>query len=109
MTEEEKSTYPKGPIREVGRIDYLLAAYPNMYADLSAMSAMNALSRDAALAKSFLQKHHRKLLFGTDRFVREEEPLIIDFLQGVQLPSEMEDRILHKNAEVLLGLRQSAS
>ena len=101
---EEKSSYPEGPIREPGKIDYLLAKYPNMYADLSANSAYNALSRDMGITKKFLAKHYRKLLFGTDRFVREEEPLIIELIKGLELPSDMEEAIFTKNAVKLLHL-----
>ncbi len=35
VTEEQKNVYHDGPIVPHGRVDYLLANYPNMYADLS--------------------------------------------------------------------------
>ena len=101
---EEKSAYPTGPIREVGRVDDLLGSYPNMYADLSAHSAYNALSRDLEVTRTFLAKHHQKLLFGTDRFVREEEPLMIDLIRELELPPNMEERIFTGNAVEMLGL-----
>lgn len=101
---EDKSSYPNAKIKAPGRIDYLLEKYPNMYADLSAHSAYNALSRDASITRQFLMRHYHKLLFGTDRFVREEEPLMIGLLKGMNLPSDMEERIFSKNAEQMLNL-----
>ncbi len=103
VTPEEKQGYPKGPIRAVGRADILLEQYPNLHADLSAMSAYNALTRDAAVTRAFLRKHWRKLLFGLDRFVREEEPWMIGLLQEQDLPAEMAVAIFRGNAERLLG------
>ena len=104
VTAEEKSSYPKGPIREPGRIDYLLQEYPNLHADLSAHSAYNALSRDLDVTRKFLEKHYRKLLFGTDRFVREEDPLMIDLIRKLELPSHMGEAIFTKNAVEMLNL-----
>ena len=104
MKAEEKRSYPKGPIQEPGRIDDLLENYPNMHADLSAMSGYNALSRDLGVTRRFLEKHYRKLLFGTDRFVREEEPLIIDLIKKMELPTHMEAAIFEKNAKKMLNL-----
>jgi len=101
---EEKSVYPTGPIRKVGRIDHLLENHPNMHADLSAHSAYNGLSRDLEVTRTFLEKHHRKLLFGTDRFVREEEPVMIDLIRKVALPPDVEERIFTGNAVEMLNL-----
>ena len=104
VTEDDKSGYPKGAVKAPGRIDHLLEEYPNLHADLSATSAYNALLRDRALTKSFLEKHHRKLLFGTDRFVKEEEPLMIELLHEMQLPQAMAEAIFSGNAERMLNL-----
>ena len=40
---------------------------PNLFADTSANSANNALSRDAEFTKGFLARHQDKLHFGSDR------------------------------------------
>lgn len=58
--------YPKGPIKSGGLIDRLLANYPNIYGDLSADSGLNAISRDPDFASGFLDRHHRKLVWGSD-------------------------------------------
>jgi predicted TIM-barrel fold metal-dependent hydrolase len=62
----EQEAYPTGPIVPGGVSDKLLADYPNFFADTSANSANNALSRDAAFTKDFLRRHQDKLHFGSD-------------------------------------------
>jgi len=104
VTAEQKKGYPEGPVKAPGKIDFLLEKYPNMHADLSAGSGYNALSRDLDVARDFLQKHYRKLMFGTDRFVREEDPLMIDLIRQAALPPHMEQAIFAGNAEKMLGL-----
>jgi uncharacterized protein len=105
VTPEEKECYPEGKIARPGRVDYLLEKYPNLYADLSAMSGYNAMVRDHQYAKAFLQKHFKKILFGTDYFVNRQPPLIIDFVNNIGLSSEEKERIFHKNTAELLKLK----
>jgi predicted TIM-barrel fold metal-dependent hydrolase len=62
----EQAQYPTGPIVPGGITDKLLSDYPNLYGDLSANSANNALSRDAAFTADFLKRHQDKLHFGSD-------------------------------------------
>jgi len=58
--------YPKGKVTPGGLIDRLLADYPNIYADCSAGSGNNAISRDEDFSKEFFTRHQDKLLFGSD-------------------------------------------
>ena len=58
--------YPKGPVTAGGITDRYLADYPNMYADLSAGSGLNALSRDEGFTRDFLARHQDKLVYGSD-------------------------------------------
>jgi uncharacterized protein len=58
--------YPAGPIRRGGLTDRWLSDFPNLYADLSANSGNNALSRDTDFTRDFIVRHQRKLLFGSD-------------------------------------------
>lgn len=104
VTLEQKNGYPAGPVTPPGRIDVMLSAHPNLYADLSAHSGYNAMSRDPEFGRDFLRRHSAKLLFGTDRFVREEQPLIIDFIRAADLSPDAEQAIFRGNAERLLGL-----
>ena len=62
----DKSLYPKGPVKPGGVIDRLLSEYPNLYADLSAGSGYNGISRDEEFSAGFLERHRKQLLFGSD-------------------------------------------
>ncbi|MCI0524183.1 MAG: amidohydrolase [Acidobacteria bacterium] len=58
--------YPKTKVTAGGVTDRLLADYPNMYADLSAGSGLNAMLRDEVHAREFIKRHEDKLLYGSD-------------------------------------------
>ena len=58
--------YPSGPIKAGGLTDRWLSDFPNLYADMSANSGNNALSRDTSFAKEFVTRHKSKLIFGSD-------------------------------------------
>ncbi|MEA3207045.1 MAG: hypothetical protein QOE70_102 [Chthoniobacter sp.] len=64
--ENQAATYPKGPVTPGGFTDRLLRDYPNLFADLSANSGLNALTRDEERTPSFLDRHQEKLMFGSD-------------------------------------------
>lgn len=66
LTTEAKSGYPKGPIAEEGSVPRLLRTYPHLYADISAGSGYNALTRDPAFGVRFFNEFQDKLMFGTD-------------------------------------------
>ena len=63
---DQKVLYPKGPVTPGGLTDRYLADYPNVFADLSAGSGLNALLRDEDHARAFLARHQDKLLYGSD-------------------------------------------
>lgn len=58
--------YPSGPIKPGGLTDKFLSDFPNMYADMSANSGNNALSRDTEFSGDFIVRHRSKLIFGSD-------------------------------------------
>ncbi len=58
--------YPKGQVTPGGLTDRYLADYPNLYADMSAGSGLNALQRDEEHARAFIARHQDKLLYGSD-------------------------------------------
>ena len=58
--------YPSGPIKPGGLTDKFLSDYPNLYADMSANSGNNALSRDNDFSRDFIVRHPSKLIFGSD-------------------------------------------
>jgi len=58
--------YPNGPIKAGGLTDRWLSDFPNLYADMSANSGNNALSRDPDFSRGFIARHQTKLIFGSD-------------------------------------------
>ena len=58
--------YPAGPIKPGGLTDKWLSDFPNLYADMSANSGNNALSRDMDFSRDFVSRHCGKLIFGSD-------------------------------------------
>ena len=84
--DDRSGGYPHGAIAPGGALDRLLGEYDNLYADLSAGSGYNAMTRDPGFTAGFIERHWRRLLFGTDymfcgqelmqvRWLREEAPL----------------------------------
>ena len=63
---DQKVLYPKGKVTAGGWTDRYLADYPNMFADMSAGSGLNALTRDEDHARGFLDRHQNKILYGSD-------------------------------------------
>lgn len=62
----QKMLYPKTKVNPGGLTDQYLTKYPNLYADMSAGSGLNALVRDEPHAKWFLEKHQDKIIYGSD-------------------------------------------
>jgi len=102
--------YPKGKVTPGGITDRLLSDYPNMYADQSAGSGLNALLRDEEHARWFLDKHQNKILFGTDCSDADGQG---DACQGAKTlaaikrlaPNKAAERkILYENAKRLLRI-----
>ncbi len=90
--------HDKGDIDRFGIIDRLLTSYPNFYCDISGRSGFNALSRDREKTKLFLEKHHCKILFGTDNTGFDFEGLVRSF----QLPDDKLNNIFFDNADRLV-------
>jgi uncharacterized protein len=67
----DEAVYPTGPIKRGGVTDRWLGDYPNLFGDLSAVSANTALSRDPDFTADFLKRHQDKLLFGSDCSCRD--------------------------------------
>src|SRR3984893_18261489 len=61
-----EAAYPAGPIKRGGLTDKWLGDHPNLFADMSANSGNNALSRDPEFTADFLKRHQDKLFFGSD-------------------------------------------
>ncbi len=107
---EDMNRYPKGPVAEGGAVLRLLRQFPNLYADLSAGSGWNALTRDRAFGIRFLVEFQDKLLFGTDVCFADAQGRMPQLgylkalLQEGQLPAAAYEKIVAGNACRLLGL-----
>lgn len=66
VTGEDKFIYPTGPVTNGGSLPRLLRTYPNLYADISARSGLNAIRRDREFGIRFLNEFQDRILFGTD-------------------------------------------
>jgi predicted TIM-barrel fold metal-dependent hydrolase len=75
-----------------------------LYADISAQSGYNALTRDVEFSIKFLNEFQDRLLFGTDVCFGDEEGrtnhlrLLRDFLSRGAIDREVFEKITYKNA-----------
>lgn len=96
--DSDPSAYPTGPVTSGGRLYALLDRYPNLYADLSAGSALGALQRDVSQTQAFLRRYADRLLFGRDYYGGD----LKTFLLSLELPSDVQDKIFSGNARRLV-------
>ena len=92
--DQREDAYPMGPVTPGGELLRLFKTYPNLYADLSAGSGLNAIRRDPAFGRSFLTENQDRLLFGRDQFDRGH----LDYLKSLTLPDPVITKILSQNA-----------
>ncbi|MBP5640465.1 MAG: amidohydrolase family protein [Victivallales bacterium] len=94
------SGYPPVPCPVVpgGRLIELLRKYPNLYCDFSAGSGCRALKRDPSFALEFLDEFQDRILYARDYFDTQHR----DFLNSLDLPLALQEKIYHGNAERLL-------
>jgi len=105
---QERGGYPTGKIMPGGRVDILLQEYPNLYSDLSAGSAYNALTRDPEYTPEFLERNWKKLLFATDYLHADQEVSIVDYVNNLQMDKEKVFAIKMGNAMELLDIPRSS-
>ncbi|MGC9360227.1 MAG: amidohydrolase family protein, partial [Anaerolineae bacterium] len=96
----DKELYPKGPVVPGGDVERMLDTYPNFWCDLSAGSALGALSRDREHGRAFLLHYADRLLFARDCF----DGKLAAFLEELALPDNVLQAIYHDNAERLVPL-----
>lgn len=107
---EIRNTYPTGKITEEGRLPKLLREYGNLYCDLSAGSAANALMRDRDYAARFIEEFSDRLYYGCDICATfNTHPYTFnDFLDSMRASGEIGEvnyrKIVRDNAVKLLGL-----
>ena len=95
--------YPPGPVVPGGRLVSLFADHANLYADLSANSALIGLRRDPQHARDFLEKHADRLLFGRDCYGGDLQA----FLATLELPADVSSKIFCDNAERLVPVEDA--
>ncbi|MEN6302899.1 MAG: amidohydrolase family protein [Armatimonadia bacterium] len=96
-------TYAKGRIAANGAVDRMLGEYDNLYADLSAGSGWNALTRDPEYTPGFVERHWGKLLMGTDVCKHGVEYPQVGWVNGIE-NAEWREAIARGNAVRLLKL-----
>ena len=97
--------YPAGPITPGGRLHRMLDTYPNLWADLSAGSGLGAMKRDLDHARSFINRHADRLLFGRDGYGND----LREFLDALGLSPAVLQKIYSTNALRLVPLDESTN
>ena len=107
---DQTNSYPRGSVTPGGVTDRYLSEYPNCYADLSAGSGYNAITRDEDHYRQFLIRHQDKLVFGSDcsesTGTRPEcvGANILAAIRRLAPNTAIERKILYENAKRLLKL-----
>jgi len=92
--------YPKTTPTPGGKLHEWFETLPNLYADLSAGSALYALKRHEDGGKGFIERHQGKLLYATDDYSRT----LLDHLLSLGLDQGVCRKVFYQNAAKLLGL-----
>ena len=107
-TKEERNSWGKGPVLPGGRVPELFANYENLYGDLSANSAGQAIMRDPEFGLQFLETYADRLFFATDMVNTDMVfPLGAWLDEQVKLGNLSQDayeKICWKNAQRVFGL-----
>ena len=105
---EGRSAWGTGPVTPGGRVPELFAKYPNLYGDLSANSAGQAILRDPEFGLAFLEKFADRLFFATDMVNSDKVfPLGVWLDEQVEkgrLSREAYEKICWKNAKSVFGV-----
>ncbi len=94
----QTQSYPKGPVIPGGKIEQLLEKYPNLYCDMSAGSALNALTRDLDYTYKLVCRFPERFVYARDYFDNDLQPV----LNGLNLPADVKELVYHGNAERLI-------
>jgi len=104
VTEEERSSYPKRPVLPGGRADQLLQQYNNLYADLSAYSGVNAITRDPEFTKEFFIRNQNKLLYGSDIVSKGQVLKNHEVIDEIDVDDEIKKKVYYLNSKKLLRI-----
>lgn len=107
---DPNNLYPTGKVTDGGLTDRYLADYPNIFADMSAGSGLNALTRDEDHARRFLERHQNKVLYGSDCDDRIghgaacQGSRTIAAIRSLSVNKAVERKILYENAKQLFRM-----
>ncbi|MBR5317802.1 MAG: amidohydrolase family protein [Lachnospiraceae bacterium] len=105
---ESRNSWGSGPVMPGGRVPELFEKYPNLYGDMSANSAGQAIMRDPEFGLAFLEKYSERLFFATDMVnVDMVFPLgawLDEQVEKGTLSRETYENICWKNAQRVFGL-----
>jgi predicted TIM-barrel fold metal-dependent hydrolase len=105
---EGRNAWGQGPIVPGGRVPALFETCPNLYGDLSANSAGQAIMRDEEFGLAFLEKYADRLFFATDMVNTDMVfPLgawLDEKVESGKLSREAYEKIIRRNAERIFGL-----
>lgn len=110
---QDKFVYPEGPVTSEGSLIRLLRSYPNLYADISARSGLNAIKRDRDFGIRFLNEFQDRILFGTDVCFADPQgeiptlQYLRDLLSAGEISRRVFAKIAGKNALKVLALDRS--
>ena len=110
LTQEIRFGYPKGPVAEGGKIVELFRKYPNLYGDMSAGSASNALMRDPEFTAKFIEEFADRLMYGCDictpapAFPFQFRDFLDEMLDNGKISEENYRKIARENAIRILKL-----
>lgn len=102
--DDGKPGYPSGPITPGGALDRLMEKYDNLYLDISAFSGYNALTRDPEFTQGFVERHWKRMLFGTDIVNVNDKLPIIEWLRTLDVSEEIRNAIADENARRILDI-----
>ncbi|HEX8521120.1 MAG TPA: amidohydrolase family protein [Tepidisphaeraceae bacterium] len=107
---KQQAGYPKGKVVAGGLTDKYLTDYPNLFADMSAGSGLNALIRDEEHARGFIQRHYKQMMFGSDCADNAgfgptcSGSSMISAIVRLSPSKDVTQQLLHDNAKALLKL-----
>src|SRR5688500_2973124 len=107
---DPKAAYPKGKVVAGGLTDRFMTDYPNLYADTSAFSGLNAMIRDEDHYRGFIERHPNQICFGSDcadnfgHGPRGTGGSLMSAIRRLSPSKEIAHKILYANAKALLKL-----
>jgi hypothetical protein len=108
---DNKNSYPKGKVTSEGAVVKFMRKYPNLYADISAGSGLNALERDPDFTWRFIEEFQDRVLLGLDNTSKDSVSKLnqVQWLRNNRdkknISADIFEKIAWKNINDILGLR----